>query len=272
MTTPASRGPGRWRRATRTPLDVLAVLFATTFVTQVATGQDDVGVVAGWVRLVVWLAFAVDYLVRVRLSGVPVRFVLTHPVDLLVVAVPLLRPLLGLVARLLRGRGLHGRTGVVARTLVYLVSVTATLVLFVAAAVLVAEQDAPGATIRSLPDALWWTVVTVTTVGYGDLYPVTAIGRLVAVLGMLLGIAVLGTVTATISAQVVAAARQDVTRADAAGTRRDGGADEGPGEEDEITLVDLPQVLAEIRALRREVAALRAAGPAPPDGPGPASR
>ncbi len=274
MTTPTSPRLHRWGRATAVPLTVLAVVFALTYVTQLASGRDDVGEAARWTRVVVWVAFAVDYVVRVRLSGNAVRFVLSHPVDLVVVVVPLLRPLTDWLGSLVRRRrSLQGHRNVVRRTLVYLLSVATTLVLFVSAAVLLAERDAPGATILTFSDALWWAAVTVTTVGYGDLYPVTTAGRGAAVLGMLLGIGVLGTVTATISAQVVAAVRAEVTprRADEGGP-----VDEGPAEDEAIALVDLPQVLQEVRDLRREIAALRTASlradvPVPPAPAGPAA-
>jgi len=61
--------------------------------------------------------------------------------------------------------------------------------------VLGVEQHAANANILTGPEALWWGVVTITTVGYGDFYPVTNPGRVVGAITMLLGIAVLGTLT-----------------------------------------------------------------------------
>jgi voltage-gated potassium channel Kch len=61
--------------------------------------------------------------------------------------------------------------------------------------VLGVEQHAANANILTGPEALWWGVVTITTVGYGDFYPVTNPGRLVGALTMLIGIGVLGTLT-----------------------------------------------------------------------------
>lgn len=254
VTGPGSSPLLRWERATTAPLLLLAAAFAVTYVAQVVDGTDSLGRGAGVVRAVVWTVFVADYLVRVRLSGSALRYVLTHPLDLLVLLVPVLRPVLILLASLVRRRELlRGDRHVVRRTLLYLVSVSATLVLFAAAAVLVAERDAPGATITGLGDAVWWAMVTVTTVGYGDETPVTGWGRLVAVLAMLLGIGVLGTVTATISSQLVAA------------VAREGDADDG------LEAVDLARVLAEVQALRAEVAALRTGedppGSAPPRPP-----
>ncbi len=61
------------------------------------------------------------------------------------------------------------------------------------------EQSAHGSSIHTFGDALWWAIVTVTTVGYGDKYPVTAGGRGVAVVLMLVGIGLIGVLTATVA-------------------------------------------------------------------------
>ena len=70
-------------------------------------------------------------------------------------------------------------------------------------AVLDAEQDAHGANITSYGDALWWSCTTVFTVGYGDRFPVTLEGRLVAVVLMLIGIGFVGVVTASVAAWMI---------------------------------------------------------------------
>ena len=48
-------------------------------------------------------------------------------------------------------------------------------------------------------DALWWSAATITTVGYGDIYPVTAAGRIIAVFTMVVGVSTLAVVTARIA-------------------------------------------------------------------------
>ncbi len=80
------------------------------------------------------------------------------------------------------------------------VLIAATGTLFVGAwLVLLFEENSKTANIHSYPDALWWAIVTVTTVGYGDRYPVTAGGRAVAVVLMLIGIGLIGILTATVA-------------------------------------------------------------------------
>jgi voltage-gated potassium channel len=77
-------------------------------------------------------------------------------------------------------------------------------IMFAAAGLEVAfEAHAKGSNIHSYGDALWWAVVTVTSVGYGDKYPVTAAGRAVAVVLMITGIALFGVVTASIASYFV---------------------------------------------------------------------
>lgn len=69
--------------------------------------------------------------------------------------------------------------------------------------VLEAEFGEPGARIKNAGDALWWAVTTVTTVGYGDVYPVTTAGRYVGVVTMFVGIAVAGSLTATMASVLI---------------------------------------------------------------------
>jgi len=110
------------------------------------------------------------------------------------------------------------------------------MVVFLAAlAELDAERDAADATITTFGDALWWSLATVTTVGYGDAYPVTATGRLVAGGLMLAGIALLGVVTASLASWLVQRVSEIEEESEAA-TRR-----------------DLALLRTELAALRREL-------------------
>ena len=66
-------------------------------------------------------------------------------------------------------------------------------------AVLGAERSSPDANITSARDAIWWTYVTITTVGYGDRYPVTNTGRIVGMLVMTAGVGLFGTLAGFLS-------------------------------------------------------------------------
>jgi len=152
---------------------------------------------ATWVA---WAVFAVDYAARLVLTDWRWRFVRRNLLDLAVIVLPLLRPL-----RLLRlvtlVRILNRQTSAAlrGRVAVY-VSGSAAVVIFCAAlAVLDAERRGSDSNITTFPDALWWAATTVTTVGYGDRYPTTVEGRVVAAGLMLAGIALLGIVTATLA-------------------------------------------------------------------------
>ena len=57
------------------------------------------------------------------------------------------------------------------------------------------EEDAPGANITTASDALWYTIVTISTVGYGDQYPVTNAGRIVGAVIIVVGVGIFGTFT-----------------------------------------------------------------------------
>ncbi|MGO9344125.1 MAG: ion channel [Acidimicrobiales bacterium] len=84
------------------------------------------------------------------------------------------------------------------------VLIAAAMTLFLGAwLVLLFEERTKGSNIHSYPDALWWAIVTVTTVGYGDRFPVSAGGRAVAVVLMLLGIGLIGVLTATVASVFV---------------------------------------------------------------------
>ena len=89
-------------------------------------------------------------------------------------------------------------------TAVYLVAFLIIIVLqFGSLAVLSFEHDAPGANITTPGDAVWWSIVTMSTVGYGDTAPVTGQGRIIGVLVITIGVALFGVVTATLANRFV---------------------------------------------------------------------
>jgi voltage-gated potassium channel len=94
-------------------------------------------------------------------------------------------------------------TALRSRIAIYGAGASLLVIYLCALAVLDVERGAPGANIQDFGDAMWWAFVTATTIGYGDFYPVTALGRIWAVGLMVGGIAILGTVTATVSSWVI---------------------------------------------------------------------
>lgn len=80
---------------------------------------------------------------------------------------------------------------------------TVLLVVFGALTVLMVETPNPESPINTAEEALWWAIVTVTTVGYGDYYPITTLGRIVAVLLMVCGVGLFGSFAAYVSSLFV---------------------------------------------------------------------
>jgi voltage-gated potassium channel len=158
-------------------------------------------VLIGTLNALIWLAFVVDIVVRVTLARSSWRFVVKHPLDILSVLYPPLRPLKILAVFSNGSKVLRGQGAVTATKAVVL---SAVLLIWIAAvAILGAERGVPGSNITNFGDALWWAIVTTTTVGYGDFYPVTLTGRIVSGALMVLGISLIGVVTASVAAWFV---------------------------------------------------------------------
>ena len=195
----------RWRRLTEWPLVVLAVVFLLAYGWEVIANLSDAAAqVPDAVLTLVWIAFLADYVVNLVLAKPRRQWFLRHLWELAIVALPVLRPLR--LLRLLSVVAMLHRTSLTAfrgRVAAYVVATTTLLVLVAGIAVLDAEQNTQGANIKNIGDAWWWGFATITTVGYGDYYPVTLAGRLVAVVLMGCGVALLGSVTALLASWLV---------------------------------------------------------------------
>jgi voltage-gated potassium channel len=237
----------RWERRTEWPLAAAAVVFLVAYAWPIL----DSAMGHGWRQVchhlddVVWVIFIVEYVVRLGLAPQRWSYFWRHLLDLAILALPFLRPLrllrLVVLLQVLNRRAadsLHGRL------VVYITGATVLLVFCGSLAVLDAERGHHAANIQNFPDALWWSATTISTVGYGDHFPVTSDGRLVAVLLMVGGVALLGTVTASLASWLVARVKQAEESVQTA------------------TQADIAALLTEIRELKAMVITKQAEEPA----------
>jgi len=198
------------------PMLVLALLFLAIW-SETSIDRDlsaSLGDFLFDVNAFIWVLFAIDLTIRVVLAKSSWRFLVHHPLDVLAVTVPMLRPLKVLTV-FSSGGGILTRRGAL-RTGQAVLASAAVVVWVAAVTVHNFEIGFPGASITSFGGALWWAMTTITTVGYGDLVPVTTGGRIVGAGLMVVGTAIFGLVTAWVAAWFVRlTAAQDSAEEDA---------------------------------------------------------
>lgn len=203
----------RWERHSEWPLAAAALIFLVLFSVEVlARPQGREAHVLWLVDWIIWGVFILDYVVRLCLASNRWRWFLHHLLDFAIVALPLVRPLrllrlLILIELLQRAVGDAFR----GRIVVYTVSGVVLLIYTSSLAVFDKERYLPRATINSFGKAIWWSITTVTTVGYGDVYPVTNTGRVIAVLLMIGGISLVGVVTAALASWIIQRVAEEET-------------------------------------------------------------
>lgn len=153
-------------------------------------------VIYTWLQIVIWALFAVTFLSKLVLAPHKLLYLRQNWIEALIVLVPVIRPLRIVQAILFVARGASRWRNLV--TFEVLLAYGIGIVLLAATIVTTVEQNAHGANILSFPDALYWSLVTVSTVGYGDHYPVTVVGKFTAILLMLFGIGIFAGIVATI--------------------------------------------------------------------------
>jgi voltage-gated potassium channel len=200
------------RRLWNSTLTFLAIAFLVSysypaFVEEISTFVQSILDTVQWVS---WIAFAADLLVGVLAAESKVHFLKRHPLEILAVLLPFLRPL-----RLLRfisfGTLVFEKVNLGKSIAIsFKVIVTALFLTYLAGIeITLAERGEPGATIQTVGDGFWWAITTLTTVGYGDIYPTTTEGRFIAVGLMVSGICVLGVISATVAAWFVKMTQDD---------------------------------------------------------------
>ena len=226
----------RIERLTELPLLALSFIMIPVLLGPVLSGRDYVN----WdlssneeslffaIDVLIWAIFAVDLAVKVIVAPERIRYVRHHWLEVLVVAVPFFRPL-----RIVRLFIFGSRAFFQVRRLVsvdYLLAYALGMVI-IAATIVTSVESGERSSITSFPDALWWSWVTVTTVGYGDMFPVTLTGRVIATMLMLVGIGLFGGLTANLASLLL---KSDQPKA---------------------PVVD--ELAREVRGLREEIALLR---------------
>jgi voltage-gated potassium channel len=206
----------RWERHMELPLLVGSLVFLGCYAVLVLAPDTRPawrGLALAGV-LLMWAVFLVDYVVRLVLSGLGTHFPRKHWLDTVVLVLPLLRPLrIVTTYTTIQRRRNRPQFSLYGRVMAY-AGLSALLLGFAAAlAVYQQERGAPGATIRTFGDSVWWAASAITTVGYGDVTPVTPWGRVFAVGLMGCGLALLGAVTGSFSSWLIQTfGREDAAR------------------------------------------------------------
>jgi voltage-gated potassium channel len=204
----------RWEDHSEGPLFVASLVFLGAYAAHVLGPGLPVAVHRVLLALIAlaWAMFLADYVVRWRLSGrrFGLAYLHGHVLDTVVLILPLLRPLrMVKLYEVVQRRRDRPRLSLYGRVIAY-AGMTAVLLGFAGAlAVYQQERYARGATIVTFGDAVWWVCSTVTTVGYGDVTPVTPGGRTIAVVIMFLGLALLGAVTGSFSSWLMQVFRRE---------------------------------------------------------------
>jgi voltage-gated potassium channel len=217
-----------YQARTEGPLDVLA-LVTLWFVLVPPWYFDHVQHLWWTLRIALSVVYAIDLTNRGVLAGDPVRYARANPLLLASVLFPPIRVIFSF--RLVRA---VFRRGQLPRFLL----AAALLVLDGAIMVYLFERHAPHSSIHTLGESVWWALVTVTTVGYGDYTPVTVDGRITAIFIMFTGLLTLAVVTAQVASSFVAQGSSRAQRRPEAEAAPSG-----------VTLAELDRRLARIEEL-----------------------
>ena len=211
-----------WRKSTDTPITIIAIgslpILFLHFVSDRLSPLDKKFVLI--IDLIVLVVFLIDYLVELVLATSKARYLRTEWLNAVVTIAQViaLLPSLGIAGILRAVRGFRvvltlarvlgigaataqsdGRRLLKEKAAALAFGLAGFTCLTSAVAFTIAEDVGQGRRIDSFFDALWWSTTTITTVGYGDVYPVTAVGRMIAVFTMLVGVSTLAVVTARIA-------------------------------------------------------------------------
>jgi voltage-gated potassium channel len=194
----------RIEQVTKYPMAVLGMAWMVIVIVVLTTDiHGSAPILLVGTLFLLWAILLVEYAVRLVITPDRVGYVKRRWVEPATVVVPPLQGwhLVGIEKMsLLVHEGALRIQAILRHHSLFRVLIAAAATLILGAwLVLLFEESAKGSNIHTYPDALWWAIVTVTTVGYGDRYPVTEGGRCVAVVLMLVGIGLIGVLTATVA-------------------------------------------------------------------------
>lgn len=195
-------------------LTALAVVYlvAYSYPAFVDPVTDQVQIVLDIVQWIVYGVFLADVVFGLATSKDRKRYIKSHPLEIVSVALPVLRPIrllrLVTIGSLVIQRVAVGRQFAIALK-VFLFSI---LIAYIAAVqITIIERPIENSNIKTFGDGLWWALTTVTTVGYGDKFPTTTEGRTIAFALMLVGISLMGVITASVAAWFVKMSQNETT-------------------------------------------------------------
>lgn len=155
-------------------------------------------------QVFIWAIFALDLFYRIWKSENRIVYIRKHPLEVASVILPFLRPLR--LLRVISFAGLAIQKIAIGRqfAITLKVALTTLFITYISAVqITILERSSESSNIKNFGDGLWWAITTVTTVGYGDRFPTTIEGKFLAVILMLMGISLVGVVTASVAAWFV---------------------------------------------------------------------
>nr|WP_314660430.1 potassium channel family protein [uncultured Rothia sp.] len=222
-----------WEERTSKPMFVASVLYLLAFAAPIMSTriQEPYDAYLNIIQMILWGLFAADYCIRLYLAPRRLYFITHNLMNLAIVLLPAWRIVSFLAMIHLTTNRQYKRLSELA---VKLFGYTAIFIIMFALAIYSVESSEPGAMIRDLPTAYWWTFTTLATVGYGDVYPVTGIGRVIAVVVMLYGVGMVAVATGALASWII---------------EKIGGREEQEHPATKADVDDLRQEISELRAL-----------------------
>lgn len=222
-----------WEDRTSTPMFVASVLYLLAFAAPIMSTriQEPYDGYLNIIQMILWGLFAADYCIRLYLAPRRLYFITHNLMNLAIVLLPAWRIVSFLSMIYMTANRQYKRLSELA---VKLFGYTAIFIIMFALSIYSVESSEPGAMIRDLPTAYWWMFTTLTTVGYGDVYPVTGIGRVIAVIVMLYGGGLVAVATGALASWII---------------EKFGGREEQEYPATKADVDDLRQEISELRAL-----------------------